>query len=423
VNDYCEAGTPVQCDDGIDCTQDFCDETSDACEIEADHAFCDDGLFCNGAEICDTGSGCATGSDPCPGEICMEENDTCCSVEVEVCNDGEDNDCDGLTDCYDPDCNGTPACPLCDDDGLCDPGESCATCPGDCPGAAAGCGNGVCEPSLGEDCLSCAQDCNGVQTGSQSGRFCCGDGDGTNPVGCSDSRCRSGGFSCSDLPFDFCCGDGTCDPQENICSCPLDCQGFASGVYPGAPQICDGVNNDCNEPSWPLVPADEADDDGDAFVDCSPWVGSSAGVSGGGDCDDADSSTHPGASETNDGLDNQCPGDAGWELVDETGDSSRFASLHTYAWDPQAGAAAYEVARSTSVDFDTDCVTFETFNPFITDTEAPPSGTVYHYLNRAMVPFNGSWGASSSRVEREDVCGLPAWNGTVIHRRRGTIMR
>ena len=31
--------------------------------------------------------------------------------EDEVCNDGADNDADGLTDCDDPDCDGDPACP------------------------------------------------------------------------------------------------------------------------------------------------------------------------------------------------------------------------------------------------------------------------------------------------------------------------
>jgi hypothetical protein len=66
--------------------------------------------------------------------------------------------------------------------------------------AVASCGNGVCEPSCGEDCLSCAADCRGVQSGNPSNRYCCGDGDGQNPVGCGDARCNSGGFTCSDAP-------------------------------------------------------------------------------------------------------------------------------------------------------------------------------------------------------------------------------
>ena len=36
--------------------------------------------------------------------------------------------------------------------------------------------------------------------------------------------------------------------------------------------------------------------------------------------------TYPGAAETNDGRDNQCPGDVGAGLVDESGIDSRFDS-------------------------------------------------------------------------------------------------
>ena len=43
----------------------------------------------------------------------------------------------------------------------------------------------LCEPAAGEDCVSCPDDCNGVQKGNPGNQFCCGDGDGTNPVDCS----------------------------------------------------------------------------------------------------------------------------------------------------------------------------------------------------------------------------------------------
>src|SRR4029453_1825867 len=68
-----------------------------------------------------------------------------------------------------------------------------------------------------------------------------------------------------------------------------DCDDTRAGVRPGGPQICgDGLNNDCSHPAWPsLAGTNEADDDTDGFAECA------------GDCDDNFVSTHPGASEVN----------------------------------------------------------------------------------------------------------------------------
>ncbi|MGB5754291.1 MAG: hypothetical protein WBN87_15645, partial [Thermoanaerobaculia bacterium] len=203
------------------------------------------------------------------GEACVPDETT----EL-TCDDGNDNDCDNLVDCDDADCAGDPACAAgpCDNDGVCETGEDCISCPNDCisgtmPGAV--CGNGICEAGDGEDCLSCAADCNGTQNGRPSNRFCCGDGDGQNPVSCSDSRCTAGGLMCTDVPTtpgSYCCGDatcegaedsfnceidcgaapfcgdGTCDPGEDQCSCTADC-----GIPPGSEAgLCtDGIDNDC----------------------------------------------------------------------------------------------------------------------------------------------------------------------------------
>jgi hypothetical protein len=129
--------------------------------------------------------------------------------------------------------------------GICEAGEDCNTCPSDCVGgtsSGAVCGNGICEAGNGEDCLSCAADCNGVTSGKPSNRFCCGDGDGQNPLACSDSACSTGGWSCTDILVAggaFCCGDSSCDNGESCSNCALDCEEDLEWCS-------DGIDNDCN---------------------------------------------------------------------------------------------------------------------------------------------------------------------------------
>jgi len=113
----------------------------------------------------------------------------------------------------------------CNNDGTCDPGEGCLGCPADCPAVSgAFCGNALCEAGNGEDCLSCPQDCAGKQNGSIANKYCCGDGAGTNPVDCSDTRCSTAGNHCrnSTRP-DACCGDFMCEGAETAVSCAVDC--------------------------------------------------------------------------------------------------------------------------------------------------------------------------------------------------------
>jgi len=134
---------------------------------------------------------------------------------------------------------------------ICEEGEDCNNCPTDCISGGGGvgvCGDGVCEPLIGEDCLSCAVDCGGKQVGAVKKQYCCGDGAGTNPVGCNDSRCTSEGFECGDAPLPYCCGDGACNGIEDYQNCGIDC-----GVEPPELEtICD----------------DKIDNDGDGQTDC-----------------------------------------------------------------------------------------------------------------------------------------------------------
>ena len=125
--------------------------------------------------------------------------------------------------------------------------EDCNTCPQDCiSGSTSGatCGNGICEAGNGEDCLSCPADCNGVQGGKPANRYCCGDGDGTNPVSCSDSRCTASGNTCTDIPVSggsYCCGDNVCEGDETCGNCATDCNLGAELCTGGVDEDCDGA--------------------------------------------------------------------------------------------------------------------------------------------------------------------------------------
>jgi hypothetical protein len=90
----CQPGTPVDCDDGFDCTVDTCDEVNDECANTPDDAVCpDDGLFCTGQEICDPAAGCVSTGDPCPeGTTCNEDTDVCdtlATMKVTICHKGK----------------------------------------------------------------------------------------------------------------------------------------------------------------------------------------------------------------------------------------------------------------------------------------------------------------------------------------------
>jgi hypothetical protein len=102
--------------------------------------------------------------------------------------------------------------------------------------------------------------------------------------------------------------DEECDFMDNDCdgltdedfdadgdgwtTCGGDCDDDDPNTYPGAEELCDGKDNDCDGD------IDEGfDQDGDGFRTCD------------GDCDDEDDTVYPGAPELCDGKDNDCDGE------------------------------------------------------------------------------------------------------------------
>ncbi len=100
-------------------------------------------------------------------------------------------------------------------------------------------------------------------------------------------------------------GDGDCDDVDDDddgdgFADTVDCGPLNEDQFPGAPELCNGEDDDCDT----VVPADELDADGDTVTECE------------GDCDDTDPAVFPTAAEVCDGVDQDCDGD----ISDETDD-------------------------------------------------------------------------------------------------------
>ncbi|MGF1464572.1 MAG: MopE-related protein [Sandaracinaceae bacterium] len=168
---------------------------------------CDDGRDNDGDGLVDCDDpDCAT--DP-----------SCCRPLLEVCDDGRDQDCDGLVDCEDPDCVAAPDCcvptpELCDDgrdqdcDGLIDCLDpNCAAAPACCVPAPELCADGLDQDCDGlvdcddPDCAGelvcvCPEQDLGSALGVVSRGTTVGQGDDTTP------GCRAGSTA-EDISFSW----------------------------------------------------------------------------------------------------------------------------------------------------------------------------------------------------------------------------
>jgi hypothetical protein len=114
---------------------------------------CADAVDCNGRS-CDIDT-CTTG-DACAGGLCGKGTETATNA---CCSNTIDDNSAGGTDCADasctaPICGGAGVC----GDLVCNAGETCTTCPGDCSVCGgAHCGDAACNGA--ETCASCARDC------------------------------------------------------------------------------------------------------------------------------------------------------------------------------------------------------------------------------------------------------------------------
>ena len=306
------------------------DATSDGaartdCQIDVDYnaqgdltvPVCGDGM-CNGLETCGTcenDCGCA-GGEVCVGQACCAPacegknwgQDGCggCCGELEVC-DGEDNDCDGVTD--EKDAEGCNVFYIdADQDGFgyhelaecwCgEAGEKPFTAPlaGDCNDS-----NLDVHPLAEEICNQMDDDCDGdVDNVGATGcvlKYKDGDDDDYGLLSDKECVCGSKGvYSASEA--------GDCDDTDG-------------DVYPGAVEFCNGKDDNCNfqTDEEGSLGCDNCylDNDGDGYgVEsnfkclCSPAGIFQAPLPG--DCNDGDEDIKPGQEEVCDGQDNDCDG-------------------------------------------------------------------------------------------------------------------
>jgi hypothetical protein len=250
------------------------------------------------------------------------------------CTDPNDYDCSGSTPLYsDADHDGTAACLDCSD-----------TDASRHPGAVERC-NGA-----DDDCDGLTDDADAFVTGGSTW-FADADSDGYGrstlpvnacaaPVGyvalagdCNDASAAynpaAAETDCSD-PADYNCDGsvGFADADADGFAACQECNDSEADAFPGADELCDGIDDDCDGQvdesgaidagTWYAdADADGAGNAAQAVTTCDPPPGA---VGNGDDCDDTDPRFHPGAVETcTDPNDYDCDGSTGYADVDGDG--------------------------------------------------------------------------------------------------------
>ncbi len=328
-----QCGSPTQITDsgGLDVRQtDVRSDTTGAmdagsCTRDID---CTDGVFCNGVERCMPGGpgadirGCAPAltASPClAAQRCVEASARCeseCDRTGDADGDGHRALSCGGDDCDDGDAMRFPGHPE-----VCDPADHDEDCERATFGLRDDDGDGYfdarCCNADSAGLRTCGADCDDARPNVHPGL----------PEACDgvDNDCnRMIDDGVMRVFFRDADGDGFGDamsPTMGGCTVPVgyvengrDCDDTEQARNPGAPEVCDGLDNNCDGTIDERVTRTlYVDADGDGFGSsaagamtmpgCFPPEGWSFNHT---DCDDANAGRNPGAPEVCDFVDNDC---------------------------------------------------------------------------------------------------------------------
>ncbi len=260
-------------------------------------------------------------------------------VATELC-DGVDNDCDGTTDEDDSADTATWYADS-DADGYGDPATTTPACsaPTGFVADATDCDDSEADtnPAGSEACNGVDDDCDGtVDEGVTTTFYADSDSDGHGDPATTARACSE--------PAGYSALDDDCDDTRD------DIHPGADEWCDGVDNDCDGLVDDADSDildadTW--YADDDLDGYGDASVSTDACSEPSGYTDDATDCDDADADTNPGASELCDGADNDCDGTADDGVLGSGGACTAEDCSEILTDDPGAADGWYELDLGT----------------------------------------------------------------------------